>query len=347
LITAFERGSNEVVVASRLRSFSNSPDPTRLLAFEQTAQAEIERLAVLWRDRSKRPDLFLTYHVYYKAPDLIGPTLARHLAVPYVTLEASHATKRNHDLWRDWQRRAEQALRVADLHLCLTRNDREGLAKFLGSEQRLADLPPFIDVGLFAGESERPSSGPVELIAVAMMRPGVKLESYRFLAESLKHLTADWRLTIIGSGEAQAEVQAAFAGFPVERLRYRGVLAPESVGPALRQADIYVWPGFNEAFGVAYIEAGAAGLPVVALDSGGVSTIVQHERNGLLVETADPQIYAQAIGRLINDPHERHRLGKSARQLAHDVHGLETASLRLCTLLRPLVDAARTPGEQG
>ncbi len=339
LIGALERANHEVVLASPLRTFAKRPEPAKLAAFERAAGAEIERLSALWQDKTTRPDLFLAYHVYYKAPDLIGPTLARRFAMPYVTLEASHAEKRRADQWRDWQDRAELALRGADLHLCFTRADREGLAKMLHSDRRLADLPPFIDVEAFAKRRPRPPGRQVELISVAMMRNGVKLDSYRFLAQSLTYLmAADWRLTIVGSGEARTEVEAAFAGLPPERLRCLGRLAPEAVGAALGEADIYVWPGFGEAFGVAYIEAQAAGLPVVALNSGGVSTVVHHLQTGLLVEPADPEAYAQAIGRLIADPAERHRLGEAASELAHGKHSLAGAALRLDGLLRPLIE---------
>lgn len=347
MIRALERARHEVVLASPLRTFAKRPEPARLAAFERAAEAEIERLSALWQDRAARPDLFLAYHVYYKAPDLIGPTLARRFAMPYVTLEASHAEKRSSDQWRDWQQRAESALRGADLHLCFTSADREGLAKMLGSDQQLADLAPFIDVEAFAIRRPRPPARPVELIAVAMMREGVKLDSYRFLAQSLEHLmAADWRLTIVGSGDARTEVEAAFAAFEPERVRYLGRLAPEAVGAALSEADLFVWPGFAEAFGVAYIEAQAAGLPVVALNSGGVATVVRHLQNGLLVENADPKAYAQAIGRLIADPSERHRLGEAARQLAHGEHSLAAAALRLDALLAPLIEPARRKGQR-
>ena len=63
---------------------------------------EAARLTKLWH-RDGKPDLWFTYHPYYKAPDLIGPELASAFAVPYVTAEASYSRRRNAGLWADSQ----------------------------------------------------------------------------------------------------------------------------------------------------------------------------------------------------------------------------------------------------
>jgi hypothetical protein len=54
---------------------------------------------------ARRPRAWLTYHPYYKAPDLIGPEIAARFAIPYVTAEASYAGKRDRDQWAGQQAR--------------------------------------------------------------------------------------------------------------------------------------------------------------------------------------------------------------------------------------------------
>ena len=60
---------------------------------------------LLLRDRGRhrrsaarlRPDLWLTYHTYYKAPDLLGPAVCRALGLPYVVFQGMYSTKRRRD----------------------------------------------------------------------------------------------------------------------------------------------------------------------------------------------------------------------------------------------------------
>ena len=69
----------------------------------------------------------------------------------------------------------------------------------------------------------------------------------------------------------------------------------------LRASDIFVWPAIDEAFGMAFIEAQACGLPVIAGNGGGVASVVAADRTGLLVPLGDAAAFARAIRRLMND----------------------------------------------
>ena len=67
--------------------------------------------------RTSRPRLWFTYHVYYKAPDWIGPRVARGLGIPYVVAEGSRAAKRAQGPWALGHAGAEAALDRADCDL--------------------------------------------------------------------------------------------------------------------------------------------------------------------------------------------------------------------------------------
>ena len=147
-----------------------------------------------------------------------------------------------------------------------------------------------------------------------MMRPGVKLESYQALAASLSRvIDRAWTLTIIGDGPVRDQVEAAFAILPRERIEWRGALDRPAVGAALAEHDIFVWPGIGEAYGLVYLEAQAAGLPVVAFDSGGVAATVQNEETALLVQDGDIAALAAALARLVENTDLREDMGSAAR----------------------------------
>jgi len=172
-------------------------------------------------------------------------------------------------------------------------------------------------------------------VTVAMMRAGDKLDSYRLLAEALARLgTASWRLAILGDGPERAAVQALFARFGADRIDWHGECAPAAVAEALSQGALYVWPGCGEAYGLAYLEAQAAGLPVVAQALAGVPEVVTDGVSGRLTAAGDIDGYAAAIDGLLADAPARCRLAAAARQNVIDHHSIDAAADRLDRLLR-------------
>lgn len=320
----------ETEVVSTLRTFTPDPEPQAFAPVLRAADDEKARLEQAWRTGAK-PDLWFTYHPYYKAPDLLGPDLARHLAIPYVTAEASYAGKRDRQGWAERQALIRDAVGLARLNLCFTERDRAGLEKAM-PEARLAMLPPFIDTQVFAdGFAGAP---PARLVSVAMMRKGDKFASFTMLAKALERLLdLPWRLTVIGDGPLRAETTALFAGIPAERLDWLGEMAPENVPAALAGGGLYVWPGAGEAYGIAYLEAQAAGLPVVAQNTAGVPAVVRDGETGLLTPEGDIDAYATAVRALLTDDARRRTYGRAARKFVLEERSLTTAAQRLAALL--------------
>jgi glycosyltransferase involved in cell wall biosynthesis len=324
-------------LASRFRSYGSAPADSRLA---EEAAREVARICTVWgaMEGAERPRGWLTYHPYYKAPDLIGPVIAARFAIPYVTAEASYAGKRDRDEWAGLQSAVRTAVCAAALNICFTADDREGLSRLVGRE-RLGDMAPFIDPAPFLSlpRSTQPN-GPVRLVTVAMMRGGVKLASYEMLARALLQIVGEpWTLNVVGDGPQRQAVAAAFAKLPAGRVQWAGELGTQSLAERLAAADVFVWPGTGEAYGIAYLEAQAAGLPIVAQATAGVPAVVQHDNTGLLTPPGEDAAYAAAIARLIRDAPLRRRLGKAARDFVAEERSLAAAASRLRSLLEPLV----------
>jgi glycosyltransferase involved in cell wall biosynthesis len=278
------------------------------------------------------PDLWLCYHLYYKAPDLIGPKLCEAFGLPYVTVEASYSHRRNIGIWRDMQACVLEAVRGALVNIGLTARDREGLCE-LAPDARMATLKPFIDDELFSGKLPQPV--PFQLVTVAMMRPGDKMESYRALAASLRYIAdLPWTLSVVGDGPARDEVRALFADFEADRIAWLGQREPAEVAHILARGALYVWPGCGEAYGLAYLEAQAAGLPVVAWATAGVPEVVENGVSGLLTAPGDHAVYATAIARLLKDEDERKRMAENARARVPRDHSLGAAATKLDAIIR-------------
>jgi glycosyltransferase involved in cell wall biosynthesis len=333
-LDALRLAGHDPFVVSRLRSYDAAGDPARQERLAGIGAGIARRLLRRWRrDPAAAPDLWLTYHLYYKAPDWLGPAVAAALGIPYVIAEASHAPKRARGPWVIGHNAVETAVRRADAVLGLNPVDRGCVAPLLRDAERWIALPPFLDARTCAAPRRPPAASPTRLIAVAMMRPGDKLASYRVLGRALMMLRdLDWLLDIVGDGDARAEVAAALAPLGA-RVRYLGVLDEPALAAALAYSDLFVWPAINEALGMALLEAQASGLPVVAGTSGGVGGIVGNGATGLLVPTGNPEAFAAAARRLILDPETRATMGRAAQLKVAREHDLPVAARRLAAVI--------------
>jgi glycosyltransferase involved in cell wall biosynthesis len=323
LIKALTHAGHVVHVASTLRSFMPKPTPEAVVEIEAISRAEIERISALWR-QTGNPDFWFTYHPYYKAPDLIGPALASRFRIPYATAEASYSSRRNIGDWLKTQALVVDAVKTADVNFCLTQRDRDGLGEIV-PQAGLEMLVPFIDT--CAREALPCPDAPQRLVTVAMMRRGDKFESYRMLAEALQLiLDLPWTLSVVGDGDICEAVVQLFASLPDGRVEWTGQVAPDGVSALLQRGGIYVWPGFGEAYGLAYLEAQAAGLPVVAQKTAGVPEVVQDGVTGILTPLGDVSEFAKAIRRLLTDSAERQRMAAAAYHFVHAERSLQQAT---------------------
>ena len=349
LMDALARAGHRVELASTFRSYDPGGDAPRQAALREQGIALGRRLAAQWRDGAAeaRPELWFTYHAYYKAPDWLGPAASAALGIPYVIAEASHANKRAGGAWDMGHRGTMEAIRRADLLLCPTRDDVEGLCAVTASPGRIASLPPFLDPAPFRAAAARREACRKELsrthrldpsvpwLAVAaMMRPGDKLASYGALARALGQVRdLPWRLLVAGDGPARAEVEAAFAAAVPERAAFLGALSLNEVAAVYAAADLCVWPAVNEAYGMALLEAQAAGVPVVSCATRGVPDVVEHGRTGLLAPAGDERALAGLVRELLLDEGKRSRLSAAAVAFAAGERSIESAVIRLGELL--------------
>lgn len=354
-MSALAAAGHRVELVSTFRSYDRDGDPVRQAGLREQGGALGRRLGEQWRAGSPaaRPDLWFTYHSYYKAPDWLGPAATRVLGIPYVIAEASHAGKRAGGPWDIGHLGSLDAIRHADLLLCPTRDDAQGLRGVAGAD-RVVWMPPFVDAAPFAaaaadraahrkrfGAAHRIDPDVAWLAVAAMMRDGDKLASYRALAQALAHLPdLPWRMLIAGDGDARTQVAQVLESAAPGRAVLLGAVAMREIAALYAAADLCVWPAVNEAYGMAMLEAEAAGLPVVSCATRGVPDVVEHGRTGLLVPAADAPAFACAIRELLLDPGRRRSMGAEAARFARGERCLEAASRRL----RELLDGVRRPG---
>ncbi len=321
----------QVDLVTRLRSRCATPESLPEIA--RAAEAELDRCLTLEANANDKATLVFTYHNYYRAPDLIGPALARSLKLPYVIAESSRSPRRADGPWADSHRLAEAASDAARLIITPTAHDRKMLDKLRPPSQTVLHLKPFLDLSEWPS-AEFPritrSSEPVRLLTIAMMRSGNKVQSYLALASILGQITAkDWTLDIVGDGEGRSEVETQFAPFG-DHIRFHGAFDDRTrMSSLLQDSDIFVWPAIEEPIGMVFLEAQAHGLPCIAFGYRGVPDVIEDSVSGFVIPPGDDALFAKRLGEMIGNRELAATLGRSARRKSDEQHSIKTAMLKI------------------
>lgn len=136
------------------------------------------------------------------------------------------------------------------------------------------------------------------------------IDAFVSLAGARPHL----QYVIAGEGELRAQLQARIAasGF-APRVHLLGHVA--NAAHLLPAFDVLLLPSHSEAFGYVLLEAGQAGVPVVATCTGGIPDIVQHEHSGTLVPVGDVEALAAAIAHYEANPKRCRAHGRALRRV--------------------------------
>ncbi len=211
---------------------------------------------------------------------------------------------------------ARRALTGADRVIVLNEPARRGVEQFAPRAQ-VVTLPNAIHVETFAPAAARPArKGPVEILFVGMLSEEKGLDDLRAaLCELVPR--SDWHANIAGEGPQKGDRQRRQAEFEAAGLRgrvqFHGMVTGDAKLALLTAADLFVLPSRSESFGIANLEAMAAGLPVVSTRVGAIPDYIDHGVHGLLVPPADVPALTAALQMLLEDPALRTRLGAQSR----------------------------------
>lgn len=139
---------------------------------------------------------------------------------------------------------------------------------------------------------------------------------YRDLLKTDPNTAHKLSLRIVGSGPQKEELKSLVDELDISNLvNFVGRVDSKDVPLELEKLDIYVALSRldSESFGVAIIEAGAAGRPVVVSDAGGLPEVVMDGETGIVVPRENPQRAAEAMKKLVLDRELRIKMGRSAK----------------------------------
>lgn len=172
-----------------------------------------------------------------------------------------------------------------------------------------ADLPPA------PGNRERIGGAPPVLVTVGHLIARKRHRDVIAALPALLQRHPDLRYVIVGDGPERAPLAALARSLGVERnVELLGSLPHEQAIARARAADLFVLPSVDEAFGVAYVEAMAGGVPAIGCRGvDGPQEIAAAGQGMVLVEPGDVPGLADRIEALLSAPSERAELGRQAR----------------------------------
>jgi glycosyltransferase involved in cell wall biosynthesis len=143
--------------------------------------------------------------------------------------------------------------------------------------------------------------------------------------------------TVVGSGRDVVRLMALADHLGVsEHVHFAGRLDESALGRAYQNCDVFALPSAKEGFGIVFLEAMAAGKPVIAARAGGVPEVVSDGITGVLIDYGDAVALADVLVGLLKDAGRRRRLGVCGRRRVATHFTFEHYVKRLAELAAPL-----------
>lgn len=292
----------------------------------------LNRRAALFALRFK-PDVLLCGHIVVSPAAALAKRILRVPVVQYLYALEIGARPRL----------AAFALRNADRSIAISAHTRELALAAGGRADGIELIPPGVDLPIRSGA--RRAVHPT-IVTVAQLESRYK--GFDVMVRALPLVRAkvpDVEWVIVGGGPLRGEVERLLAAHRLDgAARFAGELSDEERDSWLERAQVFAMPSRllpgdlgGEGFGIAYLEAGAHGLPVVGGNVGGTLDAVVDGRTGVLVDPTDHVAVAGAITELLSDPDRAAALGQAGAERAREFAWPRIAA----EVQRVLVEVAR------
>ena len=293
----------------------------------------LERRRSIINISKNTPDLWLTYHTYYKAPDVLGPAICNRTGLPYIIFQGIFSTKRKRNLKTiPGYLLNKNALRASNHVFTNRKEDQVNLERLL-PKNRITYIPPGIYPDNFSFSDKNRSKlrqewgvgdDPV-ICSAAMFRPGIKTKGLSWVIRACGDLYrkgVSLHLVIAGDGKERTYLTQLAKKKLGNRARFVGKIPRIKMAEIYSACDLFAFPGFRESLGMVFLEAQSCGLPIVACYNGGIPEVVKSDVTGLLVPLHSFDDFTQAIARLLKDKHLSRKMGQNAKRYIHIHHDL-------------------------
>jgi len=197
-------------------------------------------------------------------------------------------------------------------------------AKQMGAICPVTIVPNAVDYGFFSKPvpvaevsalKEKLGKKPGDVFLITTSRLVVK-NAVGDIIEALQYLPSNVKLLILGQGpeEEDLRVKATDPKFG-DRVTFVGFVDHLGMPPYLAVSDIFTRPSLSEGFGASFVEAMAAGIPVITTPVGGIPDFLIDGETGLFCDVGNPRSIAQKVEKLLKDPESRTYIVSTAKKM--------------------------------
>jgi phosphatidylinositol alpha-1,6-mannosyltransferase len=218
----------------------------------------------------------------------------------------------------------------------------ENLLRIGIKREKIHKITPGLDVSLFYPEAPDAELRQIyrtdgELVVMTVARL-VSRKGHSRVIRALAKLSPDvpsFKYIIVGRGPLDAELRALTVELNLQdRVVFAGFVADDQLNHYYNLADIVVMPntgdeGDVEGFGMVFLEANAAGKPVIGGRSGGTAEAIIDKETGFLVDPSDDQELRSALYSMLTDSELRRRMGLAGLQRAQTEFSWESRAKEL------------------
>ena len=293
-------------VPVRYARFVSPPRPLSYPAWGRWAARGVRRAL----DQGPRPGLV---HAHYAVPagDAVLRWIDRGNDVPLVV--SVHGGDLSYTAARSNRGRevVSRVLRAADAVIANSEVTRRGIEQLTGPLPLLEVVHPGADIPA----APPPRAPQPTLVTVAHLEPHKNQAAVIRAVAALQDRHPELRYVLIGKGPDRDRLAQLAARLGVgERVSFAGPMDHAAALQHMARGWLHVMPSVHDAFGVAHVEAMAAGLPAIGGTGTGAEDIAAAGDGMVLVPSGDEGTLARSIDRIVSDPGERDRLGAAARR---------------------------------
>lgn len=211
-------------------------------------------------------------------------------------------------------------------------------AKEMGAKCPIKVIPNAVDYKYFAGSIDEnkishlknklgKKEGDIFLITTSRL---VVKNAVIDIVDSLQYLPMNVKLLILGIGYEEKKLRRRVEELKLqERVQFLGFVSHKDMPSYLQSSDIFVRPSLSEGFGNSFIEAMAAGLPVIATPVGGIVDFLKDGETGLFAEVNNPQSIAQKVEKYIKDKESRNYIINNAKKMVEEKYDWHNIALQM------------------
>ncbi|MBU2037143.1 glycosyltransferase family 4 protein [Patescibacteria group bacterium] len=216
-------------------------------------------------------------------------------------------------------------------------------AKNMGVKCPIEVVPNGVDIDKFQETrnnnqklKEELNIKPEEKVIITVSRL-VKKNGVEDLIQAMSFLPENTKLLIVGDGEKRAHLSFVIGNLSLgKRIFLLGSVSPGSVADYLSISDLFVRPSLSEGLGSAFLEAMAAGVPIIGTRVGGIPDFLADGETGLFCEVSNPKNIAEKIELLLNDDNLRQKLIFNGKKLVEEKYNWNIIAKQIKAIFRKL-----------